>query len=132
MGSCHRRTLLVPALFALLLAGCGTKEVTITGTLLKEGKPMIVSQDTYVTLSFIPESGQGEKADQKVSSYSAKFDQKTGTYSVKLPPGKYRTKLVIALPPKTPGKLNMLPPIDSAVTHDLTKNQTLDVEVPAK
>jgi hypothetical protein len=132
MIACRWRTFLVPALFALCLAGCAPKKVTIKGSILQGGKPMIVSEDTYVTLSFIPDL-QGEKeGDKKATSYNARFDQKTGTYSVELPPGKYRTKLVMALPSKTPGKLNSPKPINSDTVYDLTKSQTLDVEVPAK
>jgi len=128
-------TFLVPALLAVVLAGCGPRSVKITGTLLKGGKPMVVPEDTYVTLSFIPESSKTneKEGDPKAKSYSAKFDQKTGTYSVELPAGRYRTKLIIALPSKSQEKVNApTPPIDSLTTYDLKKSQTLDIEVPAK
>src|SRR5262245_40357330 len=80
-----RRAALGLALLAAALTGCGPSSVKVTGKLLKNGSPMVVSDDTYVTLSFVPEkpAAEGEK------SYSAKFDQKTGSYAVELPPGKY-------------------------------------------
>lgn len=117
------------AVAALACTGCGDKVVKVTGKLLKNGQPMVVSEDTYVTLSFVPEGK--EAAEGKASSHSAKFDPKTGTYTVALPPGKYRTMLVVALPPKKDGKLNApRPPVKSDKVYDLTKDQPLDIEVP--
>jgi hypothetical protein len=83
-----------------------------------------------VTLSFIPELGDASKTEAR--SYSATFDQASGTYSVDLPPGKYRTMLVVALPPKKSGELNMVPPYKPDKVYDLSKNQDLDIEVPGK
>ena len=123
------RTLLGLALLAFAVSGCGAKIVKINGELRKDGKPMIVSQDTYVTLSFIPVAAN---AESQLNSYNAKFDQKSGTYTVELPPGSYRTKLII-VPPSKSGGLSAPPrPIDSDKTYDLTKNQKLDIEVPVK
>ena len=43
------------------------------------------------------------------------------------------TAVGVALPSKSQDKVNApTPPIDSKKTYDLTKNQTLDIEVPAK
>jgi len=112
------------------LTGCGDKMVKVNGKLIKGGQPMVVSEDTYVTISFVPEAGSTDEA--KARAYSAKFDQKTGSYTVELPAGKYRSLLVIALPTKVSGKLNMpAPPLKSDV-YDLTKDQTIDIEVPGK
>src|SRR6266542_6841217 len=98
------RTGLGLAVLVLLVTGCGgPKTVKISGKLLKNGSPMVVSESTYVTISFVPESKQGDGSDAK--SYSAKFDQKTGTYQVELPAGNYRVMQVIALP-ATKGTLN--------------------------
>jgi len=39
------------------LAGCGgDKKVKITGKLMKNGQPLIVSRESQVTLGFIPDS----------------------------------------------------------------------------
>jgi len=118
------------AVSALLIVGCGSPAVTVSGKLLKNGQPMTVSADTYVTLSFIPDP---TPSDDKAKSYNANFDQKTGSYTVELPPGKYRTKLII-VPPKDPS--NKRPsgpgrPIDSKEAYDLNKSRELDIEVPA-
>lgn len=116
-------------LLALACAGCAPSVVKVNGKLLKNGAPMVVSEDTYVTLSFVPEGGD----PSKTSSHSAKFDQKTGTYTVELPPGKYRTMFIVALPGSKGGKLNApSPPVKSDKVYELTKNQELDIEVPAK
>jgi len=124
----RRPALLGLGLMLLLLAGCGPKTVTVTGRVMKGGEPMKVSEDTYVTLSFIPDP---KLPDSQTTSYSARFDQKSGTYSVTLPAGSYKTKLVIAYPAK-PGQLNAPRPIDSAKAYELKHNQELDVEVPVK
>lgn len=114
---------------AFLLAGCSPSPVVVKGRLLKDGSPMAVSEDTYVTISFVPETPPADGA----KSYTAKFDQKTGNYTVELPRGKYRTMVVIALPSKKQGKLNMpTPPVKSDQVYDLSKNQDLDLEVPGK
>ena len=125
-----RRSALALALLAFGLAGCSPSAVKVTGTLTKNGQPMVVSEDTYVTLSFVPEG----KSEGQETSYSAKFDQKTGTYSVELPPGNYRTMLIVALPgSKKDGKLNApTPPVKSDKVYQMTKDQQLDIEVPGK
>jgi hypothetical protein len=116
-------------LFVIALTGCSPSSVKVNGKLLKNGSPMVVSEDTYVTLSFVPDPAPADGA----KSYSAKFDQKTGSYTVELPPGKYRTMLIVALPNKTPGKLNApTPPVKSDKAYDLSKNQELNIEVPGK
>jgi hypothetical protein len=113
-------------------AGCdGKSPIVVTGKLLKNGQPMVVSEDTYVTLSFVLETSGGNPNEAR--SHSAKFDQKTGTYRVELPPGNYRTMLAIALPGSKNGKLNMPgPPLKSEKVYELNKAQELDIEVPGK
>jgi hypothetical protein len=131
MISCLRRTSLGLALLSVAFVGCSPSVVKVNGKLLKNGAPMVVSADTYVTLSFVSESKQADGSDAK--SYSAKFDQKTGTYTAEMPPGKYRTMLIVALPPKKEGQLNApTPPVKSEKVYELTKNQELDIEVPGK
>jgi hypothetical protein len=117
-------------LFAFILTGCGgDKLVKVHGKLLKNGSAMAVSEDTYVTLSFVAESKKADQSDAK--SYSAKFDQKTGTYTVELPAGSYKTMVAVALPAKKDGKLNApSKPVKSDKVHELTKDQELDIEVP--
>jgi hypothetical protein len=125
----------LPGLAVLVLAciGCGAKEVRVTGSLLKDGKPMIVSKDTYVTISFIPAATPSKKDGSPPNSYSATFVQDKGTYSVTVAPGTYRTKLIIVPPAAPGGKISAPPrPIDSDKTYELTKNQELNLEVPAK
>lgn len=119
------------ALFALTLSGCAPKSVTVNGKLLAKGKPFVVSEDTYVTLSFIPADATKDSA---VTSRNAKFDPKAGSYRVEMPPGKYKTMLVIAYPgkPGPDGKLNMPKPIHFDKVHDLASSQELDIEIPGQ
>ena len=130
MVVCIRRTILVFACFATLLTGCNSnKVVKVHGKILKNGQPMVVSEDTYVTLSFVAETATQGAATSK----SAKFEQKTGTYTIELPPGKYKTMLVIALPSKKngvsgPGAPSK--PFQPDTVHDLTKDQELNIDVP--
>ena len=92
------RALLFAVVCALVsLSGCAQSKVTITGKIIKGGKPLIVSKDTYVTLQFLPESVASESASQ---SYSASFDQETGTFRLDLSPGRYKTNFIMALPAK--------------------------------
>jgi len=129
MNARFRRFCLALGVLSLAFAGCSPSVVKVNGKVLKNGAPMVVSKDTYVTLQFVPESASEDKAGAK----SATFNQETGTYTVELPPGKYRTTLVIALPAKKDGKLNApTPPIKSDKVYDLTKSQELDIEVPGK
>ena len=126
-----RHAAILFATFAFALSGCSAGKVKITGKIMKNGEPMVVSEDTYVTLQFLPE--QPDQDDEKKSSYSAKFDQKSGSYTIELPAGKYRTMLVIALPSKKQGELNMpSPPIKSETVYDLSKSQELNIDAPGK
>ena len=122
------------AALTIAFAGCAPSKIKINGKITKNGTPLIVSEDTLVTLQFIPDL-KGADAFNDAKTYSAKFDQKTGTYSVEMPPGKYKTKFVMANPSKATkdGKLNApTPPITSDKVYELTKNQELDIEVPGK
>ena len=122
------------AALAVTFAGCSPSKIKVNGKILKNGAPLIVSEDTLVTLQFIPDL-KGADAVNDAKTYSAKFDQKTGAYSVEMPPGKYKTKFVMALPAKKnpDGKLNApSPPVQSDKVYELTKNQELDIEVPGK
>ncbi|MSR53271.1 MAG: hypothetical protein EXS09_08260 [Gemmataceae bacterium] len=128
MITCIRNASIGFALLAVLLSGCNSKKIIkVHGKLLKDGQAMVVSEDTYVTLSFVAEVTTGSAA----TSHSAKFDQKTGTYTADLPAGKYRTMVAIALPSKKPGVLNApTKPSKSETIHELTKDQELDIQVP--
>jgi hypothetical protein len=117
-------------LLSLVSAGCSPGPLKITGKIMKGGAPMIVSKDTYVTLSFIP-----EEVDKNVQakSYSAEFNHETGSYSVDLPPGKYRTMFVMAQPPKKEGELSApSKPVKSDKVYDLSKAQELNIDIPGK
>jgi hypothetical protein len=103
--------------------GCGVDKVKVTGKLMKNGQPLKVSQDTYVTLTFSPDI---ENNDQ---TYPAKFNHETGGYEIELPAGKYRTRCLIVekgQPPFT------APPEVTKAVHDLTGSKELNIEITAK
>jgi hypothetical protein len=134
MNASIRRMCLGVAVLSITFAGCSPSKIKVNGKILKNGTPLIVSEDTLVTLQFIPDL-KGADAFNEAKTFSAKFDQKTGTYSVEMPPGKYKTKFVMANPSKATkdGKLNApSPPVQSDKVYELTKDQELDIEVPGK
>ena len=58
MTSCIRQASLGLAFLAVLFTGCNSKKVLkVHGKLLKNGQAMVVSEDTYVTLSFVVPAG---------------------------------------------------------------------------
>jgi hypothetical protein len=108
-------------LLAVLLAGCGgPKSVKVYGTLTRDGQPLKVSEDTYVTITLTP-------AEDKTQSYPAKFKHNEGTYEVAVPPGTYRAS-VLVVPPG--GKPPLKPPADASKTYEINKDQQLDLDVP--
>jgi hypothetical protein len=131
MKASFRRMCLALAVLSIAVAGCSPSKIKVNGTITKNGAPLIVTEDTLVTLQFIPDL-KGADAFNDAKTYSAKFDQKSGAYSVEMPPGKYKTKFVMANPSKATkdGKLNApSPPVQSDKVYELTKDQQLDIEV---
>ncbi|MBM4098175.1 MAG: hypothetical protein ACKO9Z_10395 [Planctomycetota bacterium] len=127
MSNSSRTLALLLGGMAFWLAGCSESKVNITGTIMKGGKPLVVSKETYVTLQFLPESVASEAQS---NSYSASFDQSTGKFRLELSPGKYKTNFIMALPAKDGQMSRPLPPVKSATPYDLTKSQELTIEVP--
>jgi hypothetical protein len=71
----------------------------------------------------------------KTASETATVDAAAGATQNVLyfPPGKYKVALTVALPPKKAGDpMAPLPPYKPDTVYDLTKSQTLDIEVPGK
>lgn len=121
--------LLVGALGVLLifsvLPGCGVSKVKIHGKLTKNGQPFNVSEETLVTLMFIADIDE----QNQTQTYPARFKQETGTYEIEVPPGKYQTTYVIVEKNQAP----LTAPLEMRKkTHDLTRNQELDIEIGAK
>jgi hypothetical protein len=90
------RQSLVTACFAcvvLALPGCTPKMVKVSGKLVRNGQVVTFSEETYVTVQFIPVDLQAGR-----KSFAATVNRPEGTYEVHLPPGKYRLSLLV--PPK--------------------------------
>jgi hypothetical protein len=114
---------LVWLLVLAAVPGCGVPKAKVTGKLMKNGQPLKVSQDTYVTLIFSPDI---ENNDQ---TYPAKFNQETGGYEIELPAGKYRARYVIV----EKGRPSFTaPPEVTKEVHDLTGSTELNIEITAK
>src|SRR4051794_37999145 len=106
---------LVGLTFAAVLGCSGElKPVKITGRLVRNGLPIQISEQTLVTIIFTPAAGGND--------YNARLDRATGVYGVKVPPGTYRVKLLLAdysRPGAAPVKT--APPKE----YELTKDQEL-------
>ena len=115
----------------ILIPGCTPKSVKVTGRLVKNGQVQTYSEDTYVTLQFVPV----EPADGKGRSYVATIDRPHGTYEVELPPGKYR--LALFVPPKDydPSNPQFAPPPGTrsgggGLEFEFTSDTKQDIDVP--
>src|SRR4249919_879703 len=84
-----RRTVLAVTLMILALpAGCNRKPrtVTITGSVLRGGQPIAVSNTGYVQIMLLPDVGADEQYTTRVGRC-----EKDGTFSIpEVPPGKYK------------------------------------------
>jgi hypothetical protein len=108
-------------LLAVLLAGCGgIKKVTVRGKVTRGGEPLLVSPQTYVTITFAPVA---EKAGQ---TYPAKFTHADGSYAVTIPTGNYRAGLLI-VPPE--GQAPLSSPMDASKTYEIKKDQVIDLDL---
>ena len=116
-------TLLVFWLALTILPGCGESKAKITGKLLKNGQPLVVKNDTLVTLTFFPDT------ENPGQTYPAKFFHETGGYELEIPTGKYRVSYVIVEKDKAPV---MAPAEVKKKSYELSKNQELDIEIMAR
>ena len=77
-----------------LVAGCGgNKKVNAVGRVLKGGKPLIVPEDDFVRIQFVPYTEPGTNPK---TCYIAEYNNAEGTFKALgpdlhgVPPGKYR------------------------------------------
>ncbi len=100
--------------------GCDSSSKTkVSGKLLMNGKPLSVSKQTIVTLSFAAD------VDAKgVQTTPAKFIRETGTYEVEVPPGKYRVSCLLRDTEK-----NQKIPTGPAKVYDLSSANVVDIDV---
>jgi hypothetical protein len=117
--------LAAPLLAGLVLAvlpGCGSSSgnaIKITGKVLRNGQPLRVSKDTYVTVVFTPDEKTG-------TTCPARFIYDGGTYEVLLPPGKYRARCTIQ---EKNQQVVASSPEMTKIVHDLTSPKEVDLEV---
>ena len=95
------------AAFALLLGlvcffGCtGPKTVTVTGTVLRDGKPIPVGPTGAVDVTLIPDVGP----DQEYTTYPGRADAAGKFEILEVPPGKYRVAVAVLDPTPMEDKL---------------------------
>ncbi len=109
--------------FALVaaLSGCGgVAKVKVKGTLMKDGKPLVVSKQTYVVLKFAPD------VEKPLQTYPAHFTHETGGYSIEIPAGSYSARCVIM------DVENQKVPTGPPQVFDLSKDQELDIDISPK
>ena len=84
-----QRTVLAVTLMILApAAGCNQKPrtVTVTGSVLRNGQPIVVSNTGYVQIMLLPDVGADEQYTTRVGRC-----EKDGTFSIpEVPPGKYK------------------------------------------
>ena len=118
----------VPSIVLLVLiagaTGCGSStNLEIRGKLTKKGTPYQPPPKMLVTLVFVPEKKDSEQ------TYPASFASDTGIYSVEVPPGQYRTRLLLHDQSKRPFVLVPVRPEFSKTVFELTGSKTLDLEI---
>ena len=111
--------------FAILgpVVGCSPSKIKITGKLTKKGQDFATHDKMLVTLKFVP------TAESTVQSYPGKFHATDGSYFADIPPGKYKTFLVLF-------DYSKQPPMPVAVrkdfnqpVHDLTSPKELNLDI---
>jgi hypothetical protein len=119
----RRAAILAWLMVIAALPGCGAKKVKITGKLMKNGQPLMVSRDTSVMNVFIPDTDTGTVNPQTLL---ARFQRATEAYEIELLAGAYRINYIITEKGQQPGHA---PPEQKAKSYDLTKNQEVDIEI---
>jgi hypothetical protein len=108
----------------LVLSGCGgVSNVEVKGLLMKKGSPYQPPAKTQVTLVFKPEIVDSEQ------TYIASYSIATGIYTVELPPGKYRTNLLLVDHNTRPGIPKKVRPEFSQTIHEIKGATTLDLDI---
>jgi hypothetical protein len=111
-------TLLV-CVMAYVLGCDGSSKTKVSGKLLMNGKPLSVSKQTIVTLTFAP-----DVETKGVQTTPAKYARETGTYEVELTPGKYRVSCLLRDTEK-----NQKIPTGPTKVYDLSSANVVDIDV---
>lgn len=112
--------------FLCAFTGCDSSgNVAVKGKIVKGGQPWTVSDDTYVTLEFIPEPVQVGK------THLAKYEGSNGTFKIDLPKGKYRYRLVYFVQPKEVDETRPAMPntVESKEAIDVESGKEIVIEV---
>ena len=108
----------------LTAAGCGPPaKLRISGQLTKKGQPFQPPPKMMVSIVFLPEKKESER------SCHAQFNYQNGTYTVEVPPGQYKTNLILSDKTKTPSVTVKISPEFSKKVYELTTSKTLDLEM---
>src|SRR5688572_12052912 len=95
--------LLIPVLLVALFTGCGPPpNVTVTGTVLKDGKPLVVGPTGVLQVTLMPDVGPDEEYTSKIGECD-----REGKFTITdVPPGKYKVGVEQFDPTPQVDKLN--------------------------
>lgn len=105
-----------------LAAGCGgPKNVTVTGTVLRDGKPIPVGPTGAVDVTLVQDVGP----DEEYTTYPGRADA-TGKFEIiDVPPGKYRVAVAVLDPTPMEDKLGGAYSIESTkIRREVTDGKT--------
>lgn len=95
--------LLIPVSLAALLSGCGPPpNITVTGTVLRDGKPLTVGPTGVLQVTLMPDVGPDEDYTSKIGECN-----REGHFTIgDVPPGKYKVGVEQFDPTPQVDKLN--------------------------
>jgi hypothetical protein len=125
-----RRALALGLLAGLVVCcGCGEKTnlVTVTGSVLRNGKPLPLSKNGYVQVTLQPDVDP----DKAFSPRLAECDKATGKFEIRdLPAGKYKVGVQQLDPDPTTDKLKGAFYVDTGkIIRDLDGKTPLDIDL---
>ena len=109
--------------------GCGKKDsnITVTGSVVRDGKPLSVSKNGYVQVTIQPDVDPGKAFTPRL----AECDKATGKFEIRdIPPGKYKVGIQQFDPDPTTDKLKGAFYVDtSKIVRDLDGKTPLDIDL---
>jgi hypothetical protein len=113
----------------VVCVGCGKKNnnITVTGSVLRNGQPLPVSKNGYVQVTIQPDSDPGKAFTPRL----AECDKATGKFEIQdIPPGKYKVGIQQFDPDPTTDKLKGAFFVDtSKIVRDLDGKTPLDIDL---
>jgi len=112
---------------SLIFASCNQKKlVTVTGSVLRNGQPLVCSSTGYVQITLVPDVGADEAYTTRVGRC-----EKDGSFEIpEVPPGKYKIGVEQFDPNPQTDKLNAaFRAGDSKVIREIDGKAPLDIDL---